>query len=613
MSLVSLKSILEPGVDKYYAVGAFNVTNHLLFESVLKAAESKNKPVIISIAEVHFKYLDLDNFIPYIKDRINLSQVPVVLHLDHGLSFETVMKAIHWGFSSVMIDASSLSLEENIKLTKKVVEAAHSADVSVEAELGHVAGGEGDIKNGTEVDKNTYTKVEDANYFVQETGIDALAVAVGTVHGLYKGKPDLDLKRLAKIRDELEIPLVLLDIRMPEMDGITTLKKIKELKPALNIIIITGFGSIETAVEAMKNGAIDFVKKPFNLNQLLDKINTALKVKYLIIKDQQPSQRSGERYTFQQIIGKSNKMQQIYQMIEKIADKNVTVLITGESGVGKELVARAIHNTSPRNNKPFIKVNCAALPQQLLESELFGHEKGSFTGAVKQKKGMFELADQGTILLDEIGDMSLVTQAKILRVLQEHKFQRVGGEKTIEVDVRIIASTNVNLQEAINSNKFREDLYYRLNVVRLNISSLKNRREDIPLLTNSFIKEYNKKHNKNIKGVTPGAMRLLMTYDWPGNVRELRNVCEQAVVLTDDTIITSDDLPGEIRDSAFTFEDSNNQSLKDITKNLTSEIEKKIIEETLEENEGNRNSTAAQLGITVRTLYNKIKEYNIKG
>lgn len=209
MSLVSLKRVLEPGVEKNYAVGAFNVTNHLLFESVLKAAESKNKPVIISIAEVHFKYLDLDNFIPYIKDRINLSQVPVVLHLDHGLSFETVMKAIHWGFSSVMIDASSLSLEENIRLTKKVVEAAHSADVSVEAELGHVAGGEGDIKNGTEVDKNTYTKVEDANYFVQETGIDALAVAVGTVHGLYKGKPDLDLKRLAKIRDELDLPLVL--------------------------------------------------------------------------------------------------------------------------------------------------------------------------------------------------------------------------------------------------------------------------------------------------------------------------------------------------------------------------------------------------------------------
>jgi len=412
---------------------------------------------------------------------------------------------------------------------------------------------------------------------------------------------------------EEKIDLVLLDIRMPEMDGITTLKKIQDLNTTLNVIIITGFGSIETAVEAMKNGAIDYVKKPFNLKQLLDKINTALKVNYLVIKDYQNKEESDKRYSFQNIIGKSQKMQQIYQMIEKIADKNVTVLITGESGVGKEIVARAIHQTSLRKDKPFIKVNCAALPQQLLESELFGHEKGSFTGAVKQKKGMFELADQGTILLDEIGDMSLVTQAKILRVLQEHKFQRVGGEKTIEVNVRIIASTNVNLQEAINSNKFREDLYYRLNVVRLNIPSLKNRREDIPLLTNNFIKEYNDKHDKKIKGVTPEAMRLLMTYDWPGNVRELRNICEQAVVLTDDNIITNDDLPAEIRESAFTVDDSDNQSLKDITKNLTSEIEKNIIEETLSENDGNRNDTASQLGITVRTLYNKIKEYNIKG
>lgn len=416
-----------------------------------------------------------------------------------------------------------------------------------------------------------------------------------------------------KIIKNEKIDLVLLDIRMPEMDGITTLKKIKELNKTLNIIIITGFGSIETAVEAMKNGAIDYVKKPFNLKHLLEKINTALKVNYLIIKDYQSSSESGLRYSFQNIIGKSEKMQQIYQMIEKIADKNVTVLITGASGVGKEMVSRAIHNTSPRKENPFIKVNCAALPQPLLESELFGHEKGAFTGAVRQKKGMFELADKGTILLDEIGDMSLVTQAKILRVLQEHKFQRVGGEKTIEVDVRIIASTNVNLQDAIKSDKFREDLYYRLNVVRINVPPLKNRREDIPLLTNAFIKAYNEKHDKKIKGVSPGAMRLLMTYDWPGNVRELRNICEQAVVLTDDNIIMQNDLPGEIRDSAFTVEASNNQSLKDITKNLTSEIERKIIEETLTENDGNRNNTAAQLGITVRTLYNKIKEYNIKG
>lgn len=209
MPLVSLKDVLNPAVEKNYAVGAFNVSNHLLFEAVINAAEAKNKSVIINLAEVHFKYLDLENFIPYLKNRINNSKVPLVLHLDHGLSFETVMKAIHWGFSSVMIDASSKALKENIKITKKVVEAAHSAGVSVEAELGHVAGGEGDIKNGTEVDKNSYTRVEDASYFVKETGIDALAVAVGTVHGLYKGEPELDLERLKKIRSELDIPLVL--------------------------------------------------------------------------------------------------------------------------------------------------------------------------------------------------------------------------------------------------------------------------------------------------------------------------------------------------------------------------------------------------------------------
>lgn len=409
------------------------------------------------------------------------------------------------------------------------------------------------------------------------------------------------------------VDLVLLDIRMPGMDGITALKKIKEINCDLNVIIITGYGSIETAVEAMKEGAVDYVTKPFNLKELSSKIETSLKIKYMVIKNKLDEREEEGRESFSNLIGKSKQMQEVYELIAKIAKKDVTVLILGESGVGKEMVAKAIHQNSQRKDGPFIKVNCAALPDQLLESELFGYEKGAFTGAGRQKKGMFELADGGTIFLDEIGDMSLATQAKILRVLQEHEFQRLGGEETIRVNVRVLAATNIDIQQAIERGKFREDLYYRLNVVRINMPPLRERPEDIPLLTNEFIKEYNQKHNKEINGVAPDAMRLLMSYDWPGNVRELKNICEQAVVLNDSNVITAADLPVEIRGKGFNLNvNQSNQSLKDITKNLTSEIERKIITETLEETGWNRNETAQKLGITPRTLYNKIKEYKIE-
>lgn len=409
------------------------------------------------------------------------------------------------------------------------------------------------------------------------------------------------------------VDLVLLDIRMPGMDGITALKKIKEINSDLNVIIITGYGSIETAVEAMKEGAVDYVTKPFNLKELSSKIETSLKIKYMVIKNKLDEKEEEGRESFSNLIGKSKQMQEVYELIAKIAKKDVTVLILGESGVGKEMVAKAIHQNSQRKDGPFIKVNCAALPDQLLESELFGYEKGAFTGAGRQKKGMFELADGGTIFLDEIGDMSLATQAKILRVLQEHEFQRLGGEETIRVNVRVLAATNIDIQQAIEIGKFREDLYYRLNVVRINMPPLRERPEDIPLLTNEFIKEYNQKHNKEINGVAPDAMRLLMSYDWPGNVRELKNICEQAVVLNESNVITAADLPVEIRGKGFNLDaNQSNQSLKDITKNLTSEIERKIITETLEETGWNRNETAQKLGITPRTLYNKIKEYKIE-
>ncbi len=418
-----------------------------------------------------------------------------------------------------------------------------------------------------------------------------------------------------KLLKNKAVDLVLLDIRMPGMDGITVLKRIKKLSPYLNVIIITGFGTVETAVEAMKEGAIDYITKPFDLHELKAKIEKYIELEYLLIKNRVEKERDEVNCSrFNGIIGKSKDMQEIYQLIDKITSSDVTVLILGESGVGKEMVARSIYEKSLRSDAPFVKLNCAAIPEHLLESELFGYEKGAFTGASQQKKGLFELANEGTIFLDEIGDMSLATQSKILRILQEGEFQRVGGIETLKANVRIIAATNIDIQKAISQGKFREDLYYRLNVVRITIPPLRKRVEDIPLLTTEFFNNYNKKYGKNIRGVSPEAMRLLMTYDWPGNVRELKNVCEQVVVLNETNIITAEDLPEEIKsiDVNTDYGDSSNQSLKDITRNLTIEIEKKIILDTLEETNWNRNETAEKLGITTRTLYNKIKEYELE-
>jgi two-component system response regulator AtoC len=412
-----------------------------------------------------------------------------------------------------------------------------------------------------------------------------------------------------------EVDLVLLDIRMPGMDGITVLKEIKKLSPYLNVIIITGFATVETAVEAMKEGAVDYITKPFDLYELKDKIEKYIGQEYLVIKNRVEKEKDEQnRSRFNDTIGKSKEMQEIYQLIDKISSSDVTVLILGESGVGKEMVARSIYENSLRSKAPFVKLNCAAIPEHLLESELFGYEKGAFTGASQQKKGLFELANEGTIFLDEIGDMSLTTQSKILRILQEGEFQRVGGVKTLKANVRIIAATNIDIQEAINQGKFREDLYYRLNVVRITIPPLRKRIEDIPLLTQEFINSYNQKYGKQISRVTPEAMHLLMTYNWPGNVRELKNVCEQVVVLNETDVITADDLPEEIKriNLDTSYGDSSNQTLKDITRNLTIEIEKKIILDTLEETGWNRNETAEKLGITTRTLYNKIKEYELE-
>ncbi|AZO95305.1 sigma-54 dependent transcriptional regulator [Halocella sp. SP3-1] len=418
-------------------------------------------------------------------------------------------------------------------------------------------------------------------------------------------------KKGINIIKDKDIDLVLLDIRMPKINGIEALKMIKQINSSLNIIIITGYGSIETAVEAMKEGAFDYITKPFNLKELINKINKALEINYLVVRNKLESKENNIKKNFDNIIGKSESMQKIYNLIKKIAKNNVTVLILGESGVGKEMIAKAIHNHSSRSDGPFIKVNCAALPESLLESELFGYEKGAFTGANKKKKGMFELANKGTLFLDEIGDMTLATQAKILRVLQEREFRSVGGEKFIKVDVRVLAATNTDLKKAIIENNFREDLYYRLNVIKIKVPPLRERREDIPLLSTYFLKKYSKKHNKIIDVLTPDATHILMCHDWPGNVRELENVIEQAIVLSENNVVTSLDFPSEIRGRGFDVDGIESKGLKDITKNLTSEIEKKIILDTLVETNWNRNQTAEMLEITPRTLYNKIKEYKI--
>lgn len=407
------------------------------------------------------------------------------------------------------------------------------------------------------------------------------------------------------------IDLILLDIRMPGINGIKALKMINQINSALNVIIITGYGSIETAVEAMKEGAFDYVTKPFDLQELIKKINKALEVNYMVIKEKGIIKENIDENRFDNIIGKSDSMQELFQMIEKIAKNDVTVLILGESGVGKEMIAKSVHNHSKRSNGPFIKVNCAALPDSLMESELFGHEKGAFTGANRKKKGMFELADGGTIFLDEIGDMSIATQAKILRVLQEHEFRRVGGEVFLNTDVRVLAATNRDLKEAITENSFREDLYYRLNVIKIEVPPLRERREDIPLLSSYFFNKYSRKYKKKIHGLTPNAVHLLMCHEWAGNVRELENVIEQAVVLSENKVITIQDLPSEIKSKDVDLKSSDHKGLKDITKNLTAEIEKKIILDTLEETGWSRNETAAKLEITPRTLYNKIKEYEL--
>ena len=361
-------------------------------------------------------------------------------------------------------------------------------------------------------------------------------------------------KALDVISSEPNLDVLLCDLIMPDMNGVEVLRAAKETNPALSVVMITAHGTIKTAVEAMKFGAFDYVTKPFDMDEIKLVVKNALERSQLLVENASLKQELKSRFRFDEIVGSSGKMQEVYRIIERVANSNATVLIRGESGTGKELVAKAIHYNSGRSEKPFIAVSCAALPETLLESELFGYEKGAFTGAAGQKRGRFELAHQGTLFLDEIAELSPAMQVKLLRALQERQFERVGGTKTVSVDVRLVAATNRDLEEAVAKSEFRPDLYYRLQVIQVFIPALRERKEDIPVLVEHFIQKCNTANGRDIKFVSPEAMELLMKYPWPGNIRELENAIERGVVLADSTaeLITPDLLPIAVRTAAET-------------------------------------------------------------
>ena len=402
------------------------------------------------------------------------------------------------------------------------------------------------------------------------------------------------------------VDLVITDLRMDGISGEEVVQHVTTENPGIPIIVLTGHGSIEEANKAIKAGAYYFLTKPLNLDHLNKIVKNALTERSQQLKIKELQERLKHNQNADDMIGKSAELNKVRAMISKAAPTKASVLITGESGVGKELVARAIHNQSPRKDNAFIVVHCAALSETLLESELFGHEKGAFTGADSLAHGKFELADGGTIFLDEIGEINLSTQIKLLRVLQERSFERVGGEKTINVDIRIVAATNKNLEEEVRAGKFREDLFYRLNVVRIEMPALRERKDDIPLLMHGFLKEFNIENQKNILGFDNRAKSAILKYSWPGNIRELRNCVESAVVMCTKEQISFDDLPSTVRSgcdiSAITIPAG-------ITMN---EAEKIIITENLALNNGNKTKTAETLGIGRKTLHRKLIEYGIE-
>jgi len=418
--------------------------------------------------------------------------------------------------------------------------------------------------------------------------------------------------------------LVLLDILMPETDGLETLKRLRKVEKDLPIIMLSCIGETRTIVEAMRSGATDYLNKPFEEAELEIAILKALDRKKLVEENKllrEQNEQLSEGYRF---VASHPKMLRIKELIAQIANTDVTVFIQGESGVGKEIVAREIHQGSPRKDKPFVKVNCAALPSELLESELFGYERGAFTGAFKLKQGKFELANNGTLFLDEIGDMATALQAKLLHVLQDNEYSRLGGKKNVVVDVRILAATNHDLEAAMKVGTFREDLYYRLNVVNVTIPPLRERKEEIPLLCDHFLRKHNRKYNSDLVAINPRLMQCILQYDWPGNIRELENVIKRVVILGNEDLIIDElttkvearskvDKPQPVLSSTESVsEDSSPVSLKSMSRSLTSTAEKEAILRALQQTQWNRKQAAVMLNVSYKTLLNKIRKLDIK-
>ncbi len=404
-----------------------------------------------------------------------------------------------------------------------------------------------------------------------------------------------------------DVDLVIADLKMPSVDGMELLHRIKEDYASTEVIVLTGHGTVESAVEAMKIGAYDYVMKPVNLDELNLLVERALMLRSMKEENLELHRQLDERYGFDKIIGRSQAMMKVFRRIKQVAPSKATVLIQGESGTGKELIASAIHYNSPRKNKPFIKINCGALSPTLLESELFGHEKGAFTDAYKQKQGRFELANEGTIFLDEVSGTTREFQVKLLRVLQEQEFERVGGTRTIKVDVRVITATNKNLEECVKEGRFREDLFYRLNVIQINVVPLRERTEDIPLLVNAILQEFCQEYGKEMLEVSPKVMSIFQQYHWPGNVRQLRNVIEGLVVMATSREITPKSLPEEIR-----REVNRGRFLKIKTGSTLKDAERELIKATLLDVNGNKAKAARMLGLGRKTLYRKLQEYEIE-